>query len=400
MTNRELFHATMRRENGVKLLHMEQGFGIRYRDWLKEGLPPHIGDTALGKASIDQVPDLYDYFNVAGYLECTFDQFCVPAFEEKTVEVTEGRRVFTDERGVTLMQRTDGLEGDVRQVVLGHSPPHEIGFTIREPGDYEANRYRFVGNIDKRVDHAWLEQSSTKFREQQDHPVTLRVWGPFSFLRGFVGVENAMILPYTEPDMIRLMLSDHLETCRAAAGPVIKACEPDMCYVWEDCCGSTGPFIAPNIFEEIMAPWYREWKDYLVSMGVKWIMLDTDGNPAPLVRNWHEAGVDCIQPYEVNSVDMLKLAEEYPGYIMMGGIYKHMFEPGDPAQVGRFGSSDIHRAIDEELERVVKPMTKRGGYIASLDHWAFWGTTFEGYKYYSERLERYGKANRGTRTSV
>lgn len=71
-------------------------------------------------------------------------------------------------------------------------------------------------------------------------------------------------------------------------------------------------------------------------------MLDTDGNPTPLVGNWHEAGVDCIQPYEVNSVDMLKLADEYPDYVMMGGIYKH----------------------------------------------------------YSESLERYGKANRVTRTTI
>ncbi len=397
MTNRELFHATMRRENGGQLLHMEQGFGVRYDEWLEQGLPADIADTPLGKASIDAIPDLYDYFNVAGYLECTFDQFCLPPFEEKVLEETEGRRVFIDKKGVTLKQRTDGLESRVRQVVLGHSPPHEIDFTIKEPKDYRENRHRFIGNIDKRVDRAWLDENAMKFKSQNDHPVTLRVWGPFSFLRGFMGVENAMVLPYTEPDMIRLMLSDHLETSKAAAGPVIEACKPDMCYVWEDCCGSTGPFIAPNIFEEIMAPWYREWKEYLVSMGVQWIMLDTDGNPAPLVRNWHKAGVDCIQPYEVNSVDMLKLAEEYPDYIMMGGIYKHIFEPGDPAQAGRFLSNDVHKAIDDELERVVKPMTRRGGYIASLDHWAFWGTTFDGYSYYSRQLERYGKANTVTR---
>lgn len=154
MTNRELFHATMRRENGEKLLHMEQGFGIRYKDWLEDGLPPNISDTPLGKASIGEIPDLYDYFNVAGYLECTFNQFCLPAFEEKVLEETEGRRLFVDEKGVTLMQRTDGLLGDVRQVVLGHSPPHEVDFSIKEPGDYEANRHRFIGNIDQRVDHA------------------------------------------------------------------------------------------------------------------------------------------------------------------------------------------------------------------------------------------------------
>lgn len=58
-------------------------------------------------------------------------------------------------------------------------------------------------------------------------------------------------------------------------------------------------------------------------------------------------------------MNMLKVAEEYPDYVMMGGIYKHMFEPEEPAlpvQIGRFNSTDVHRAIDEELERVVKPM--------------------------------------------
>ena len=82
---------------------------------------------------------------------------------------------------------------------------------------------------------------------------------------------------------------------------------------------------------------------------------------------------------------------------MMGGIYKHMFEPEHPAQVGRFGTGDVHQAIDGELKRVVEPMAGRGGYFPSLDHWAFWGTTYDGYRYYSEQLERYGKANRVTR---
>ncbi len=238
-------------------------------------------------------------------------------------------------------------------------------------------------------------------QEQVDFPVALHVHGPFAFLRELVGTENAMVLPYTEPALIRQMLEDHLDTCMAASVPVIEACRPDMCFVWEDCCGSSGPFIAPAIFEAMMVPWYRAWKDYLLSMGVPWIMLDTDGDPSPLVPLWYAAGVDCMQPWEVNSVDMLRIAREYPDYVLMGGIYKHMFEPNDPAQVGRFRTTDVYEAIDHELERVVAPMAKRGGYIAALDHWAFWGTSYRGYCYYSERLaERYGKANQSTRRQM
>ena len=42
MTNRELFHATMKHENGDKLLHLEQGFNVPYKKWYKQGMPSHV----------------------------------------------------------------------------------------------------------------------------------------------------------------------------------------------------------------------------------------------------------------------------------------------------------------------------------------------------------------------
>jgi uroporphyrinogen decarboxylase len=391
MNNRELFHATMGGENGKQLLHMEQGFNIVYDNWLKDGLPSDVincGAPILGKQR-----NLYDYMNVTGYLYCNFDQFCVPKFDEELIEETADTKVYRNANGVVLKERTKAsVEG-----TASFSPPQEIDFAIASEKAYMENRHRLVGNADLRFDKKWLADNAGTIRTQQDYLPSLCVHGPFAYLRELMGTENAMILPYDEPDLIKLMLDDHLETSMAAAAPVIEACKPDMCFVWEDCCGSTGPFIAPAIFDELIAPWYRSWKDYLVSMGVKWIMLDTDGDPSPLVSRWYKAGVDCMQPWEVNGIDMLKFAEEYPQYVMMGGIYKHMFEPNDPAQAGRFNTADFREAIDIELKRVVEPMAKRGRYIAALDHWAFWGTTFDGYKHYSERLLDYGKANTVTR---
>jgi uroporphyrinogen decarboxylase len=296
---------------------------------------------------------------------------------------------------VVLKERTKAsVEG-----TASFSPPQEIDFTIASEKAYMENRYRLTGNANLRFDKKWLAENAEAVRAQQDYLPTLWVDGPFAYLRALMGTENAMVLPYEEPALIKMMLDDHLETSMASAEAVIRACKPDMCFVWEDCCGSTGPFVAPAIFDELFAPWYRAWKDYLTNMGVRWIMLDTDGDPSPLVTRWYEAGVDCMQPWEVNGVDMLTFAEEYPRYVMMGGIYKHMFEPGDPGQIGRFATTDVHEAIDGELKRVVEPMVKRGRYIAALDHWAFWGTTFDGYRHYSDRLLDYGKANRVTKAS-
>ncbi len=390
MTNRDLFHATMRFENGDSLLHLEQGFMIPFEDWRRDGLPAEVADTHWPK--IAETPDLFDHLNVSGFAFFWVNQVAVPPFETRILREENGVRTEINANGATVQTMIGG--GGQRH----GSPPHEIAFAIQTPEDYEANRYRYIGSIEKRWSPDWIRDRAPVLRRQQDFIVSPWVHGPFSFLRELVGTENAMVLPYTEPEMIRRMLDDHLATSMAAAEPLIRAARPDAGFVWEDCCGKSGPFVAPDVFADMFAPWYRAWKDFLLSLDVPWMVLDTDGQPGALAIRWYEAGVDCLLPWEVNCSDMLAFAAEHPRRVMLGGIYKHMFEPGDPAQVGRFPSTDVRQAIDTELERILKPMKKRGGYIASLDHWAFWGVGYADFLYYNKQLEdRYGKANRASR---
>ena len=393
MTNRDLFHATMRRENGDMLLHVEQAFNVPYKVWKKDGLPDDIAAAWMPSLSVNK--SLYDHFNVTGFMwDMRFDQFCVPKHPERIL-CDDGKTVtYVNTLGNTMVGISQQIQTERDDGAMIGSPPHEVDFLIKTPNDYMDNRFRFVGNISERYDAGNLTAESDAYRTQPDYITAVWVHGPFAFLREILGTENAMVLPYEEPEMIRLMLKDHLETAMAAAEFVIKSIQPDITYIWEDCCGGSGPFIAPSMFDEMFADWYRAWKDYTFSMGVPWTVLDTDGDPLPLVRRWYDNGIDLILPWEVNGVDMLSFAEDFPQYNMLGGIYKHMFEPGDIAQTGRFKSADVHQSIDDELRRVVKPMRKRGGYFPSLDHAAFWGVTYDGYRYYSDQLrEKYGKAN-------
>ena len=207
-----------------------------------------------------------------------------------------------------------------------------------------------------------------------------------------------MTAPYYEPEMVRMMLDDHLLVAKEAGARIIDAVKPDCSYVWEDCSGSMGPFIAPPIFREFCVPWYQEWKRFLLDMGVPWIVMDTDGNPTALVGLWLEGGVDCILPWEVNAVNILKIAQDFPELNLMGGVYKHVFEPESLTQVGRFETKETRREIDTELERVVKPLRKRGGYVVGLDHCVHRGVGYTDFAYYCQRLsEQYGKANEATR---
>jgi hypothetical protein len=59
MTNRELFHATLRRENGDQLLQLEQGFNIIHEKWLAEGLPADVADVNM--AEIPAYQTLFDH---------------------------------------------------------------------------------------------------------------------------------------------------------------------------------------------------------------------------------------------------------------------------------------------------------------------------------------------------
>jgi uroporphyrinogen decarboxylase len=325
--------------------------------------------------------------------EARLSEFCVPPYKKKILGDDGKRITYINEIGNTLIEISDHIQanrGDGAQI---GSPPHEIDFAIKSREDYENCRHLFIGNADKRYNMQWLRANARRFQDQKDYISTLWIHGPFSFLRKLLGTETAMIAPYDSPEWVDMMLRDHLKTSMEAAQEPIRAIRYDMSLVWEDCCGSTGPFIAPAMFDEMFSWWYREWKDFTKSMGVPWTMLDTDGDPTPLITRWYENGIDCMHPWEVNSVDMLKIADEYPQYIMMGGIYKHMFEPAAPEQVGRFSTTDIYKAIDQELERVLKPMCKRGGYFPSLDHWAYWAVDYKAYRYYCDKMLKFGKAN-------
>ncbi|MCL2518106.1 MAG: hypothetical protein FWF15_06030 [Oscillospiraceae bacterium] len=401
MTNRELFHATMRRENGDKLLHFELAFNVPYKKWYEQGMPSHVQPGWY--PILNEAENLYDHFNVTGILFTpdhpqpgewhSYREYCIPGYEYKVLSDDGKRMVSINDLGNTMVSISPKVQVDRNDGAHIGSPPHEIDFAVKTREDYERTRRLFTGNIEQRYSKSWIERSAPVFKEQTDHISMLWTTGPYAFLRTILGTETAMTAPYEDPEWIRMMLSDHLRKSMEAAEPIIREIGYDASFVWEDCCGKSGPFIAPAMFDEEFAWWYREWKDFTKSMGIPWVMLDTDGDPTALVSRWYENGVDCMHPWEVNCVDILKIAEDFPNYILMGGIYKHMFEPAHPGQVGRFKTTDICEAIDAELERVVAPMRKRGGYFPSLDHAAHSAVRYKHYKYYSERMMDYGKAN-------
>ena len=396
MNNRDLFHATMHRENGGDLLHIELAFNVPYKKWYSQGMPLYVKPGEWWPNLTPWI-NFYDHFNASGFIAAPrsgeINQFCEPPFIKQIINEDGDNIIYINALGNIMRELKDSKKFRRDDGSYIGSPPTELDFRIKSQKDYEENRHLFTNETNKRLDYTWLKENADKVRNQQDYLTTIWIHGPFAYLREIVGTEMAIVMPFIEPEWTNMMLRDHLNRSMTVFEEPIKMVKHDFAFVWEDCCGRSGPFMSPNNFDEMFAWWYKEWKDYTCSMGIPWVMLDTDGDPAPLIPKWYENGVDSIHPFEVNSTDMLKIAETYPDYVLMGGINKHMFEPDAPEQVGKFNTDNVYTAIDAELERVVKPMRKRGGYFPSLDHGAHWAVDYQPYLYYSDKLYDYGKAN-------
>ena len=90
------------------------------------------------------------------------------------------------------------------------------------------------------------------------------------------------------------------------------------------------------------------------------------------------AGVVGVLPLERQAgVDLVKLREQYPDFLFIGGFDKMTMSVGE-------------EAMRKEFERLA-PVMKSGGYIPSCDHQTPPGVSFENYQIYVRLLKEYAE---------
>jgi uroporphyrinogen decarboxylase len=132
----------------------------------------------------------------------------------------------------------------------------------------------------------------------------------------------------------------------------------------------SGPLISPQMFRDFMLSPYKRVTSFLNEMGVKVILVDTDGNVEKLIPLFLESGITALFPFEVQAgMDIVSVRERYPRLQILGGIDKMKIAQG-------------RKAIDEELNSKVPFMLKAGGYIPHIDHHVHPDVSWEDFKYY------------------
>ena len=383
MNTRERFLSVMNFEKVDRTLYWEMGY---WKDtierWYQEGLPKkkdftvglRPGESVRGENSPHEEflssdrkrdVDVHEYFGFDKGMVCLpINSLLHPLFEIKVFEETEDYVLFQDEFGVKKKMN--------KKVA---SRPQFLQWPAEDREGFEALKERLRPILKERVPAGWKEL--VKEYAGRDYPLTIGGYpcGFYGALRFLMGEERLLLNFYDDPVLVRDFMNCLADFWIELWGQALSEIRVDCVSFWEDMAYRSGPFISPQMFREFMLPPYKRVTSFLNEMGVKVIMVDTDGNIEKLIPLFLESGITAIFPFEVQAgMDIVSVRERYPRLQILGGIDKMKIAQG-------------RKAIDEELNSKVPFMLKSGGYIPHIDHHVHPDVSWEDFRYYRGLLK-------------
>mgnify|MGYP005840668973 CR=1 FL=1 len=225
---------------------------------------------------------------------------------------------------------------------------------------------------EKRFAECWEDIANEHIRAGR--VTVVRIPGGFDEPRQLMGEEALCVAFHDQPELVHDILSTIGDTAFRVLERVSAAVQVDELVVHEDLAGKSGPLVGPRQVGEFIKPYYRKVWDLLQSRGARVFLQDSDGDIAPVIPVFLEAGINLICPVEpAAGMDIVKLRETYGSRLaFMGGIDKHVLR-------------ESKKRIVEELEYKIPPMVRTGGCILGLDHRIPNGTPLENYRFYIEK---------------
>ena len=354
MTNRERFIAcaTGKPIDRTPVFFMFGPWGETVARWQSEGVENPGGAWADF--------DLDRCVGVAGYVN---HHFC-PGFAHELIERKED--------GKLIMR--DGF-GQIIECIEGHSTiPKIIRSPVETLEDWQKLKTERLNASDpRRFSQNWKEIAENL--NAADVPVQIGTYpmGLYGTLRDLVGVEGSLYAFYDEPELVETIMNDLTDYYIELFDIICRDVKVDILHIWEDMSGKQGSLISPEHVRQYMLPNYRRLSDFAKAHDIPVVQVDTDGNCEELIPLFAEAGVNMMLPFEVKAgCDVVEWRKKYPYMSMLGGIDKTKIAEG-------------RQAIEEEIERI-KPLFGKTGYFPALDHLIPPETSFEDYKYFTERI--------------
>jgi len=336
------------------------------RRWLKEGLPADLESEK--NAMFSGKMDAHFGFDSCLHEGIQLSLGMNPLFAEEVIErKDDGSVIMRDNSGVTARRYLNEADDS--------SIPHYLKFPVETPKDWADMKARFRVADPTRMLPADQPERLRK-AAQEGKAIVLYVCGFYGQLRNWMGMERLSTAFYDYPEMVHDMADHWAEMTARQLETLPPDIRLDMVFWWEDMASKNGPLCGPNLFREFLQPGYHRVMQVAQRHGCVLSMVDCDGNPHDIVRNWLEEGVNIMFPLEVAAgVDPFAWRREFGMDLRLrGGIGK---EP-----LVRGGS-----AIDRELERI-RPLLEQGGFIPHLDHLVPPDIPYKHYCQYLEKKRR------------
>ena len=271
-----------------------------------------------------------------------------------------------------------GLDNLVMIAAMGisgmpHSPINAHSL-ITDEDSYEKIRHYILA--DETIDS--LVKAALDLKEQHDKgEIIVRLWldGFFWFPRVLFGIEGHLLAFYDYPELMHRINSELADFNIRAVEALFPILKPVMVGIGEDMSYNHGPMLSYELFKEFLLPYYKRVVPCIKQQGVK-VLIDSDGDITTMIPWMEEAGIEGAYPLERQAgVDIVKIREDHPEFLMMGGFDKMVMPHGE-------------QAMRAEFDRIL-PVMKSGGYIPSVDHQTPPGVSLENYKVYVRLFGEY-----------
>jgi hypothetical protein len=243
---------------------------------------------------------------------------------------------------------------------------------ILNRSDYQAFQKFLWPEPASNLDHL---RSWAAAHEKGDCVVWITLEGFFWFPRRLFGIENHLYAFYDQPDLmkeINARLTEFHISCLKAIAEIVR---PDFVTFAEDMSYNHGPMLSQSLFDEFIAPYYRELLPHVKQMGMVPI-IDSDGQVEPMVSWLRGCGIEGVLPLERQAgVDIARLQQVWPAGIFIGGYDKMVMPHG-------------RAAMRAEFERLL-PAMRAGRFFPSVDHQTPPGVSLENYHVFLELFREY-----------
>ncbi|HPN84094.1 MAG TPA: uroporphyrinogen decarboxylase family protein [Victivallales bacterium] len=322
---------------------------------IAEGMPKHVGGCVDSGKTID-LDSWHKYWGTTSPIQKDFNFTSGAEGFRKTSRIENGFEIVESESGEITRQVIDNSNT--------YSMPEHVRYPVRDRESWEFYKTRITPR--KVMSKEELEMNCRRF-DNRERPLTIHAGSSYGVIRSLMGVEDASMALYDDPELVADIISFHMSYFENYIAPVVRRMKPEMITVWEDIGYNVGLLISPDKFREFCAPFYRKVSELAIASGVAVRLVDSDGHAMELVPLLEEFGFNALGPFEAKGKnDLMKLRKDHPKFIFFGHLEKEVVNEGN------------EHLIESEIMSKVPPLLNKGGYFPNGDHGIQPYVTFKG----------------------